>query len=395
MTAASLLVGAPDDFAHASKADLEKARAAIARLKSLPASLDVLAAWDEATGAISDASARASLLRSVHPDAAMREMGERCEQESEALSTGLSLDPEIYRALSAVDASGEDEGTRWYLFRVLRDFRRAGVDKDAPIRARVRALNEELVRIGQEFQRNIRDDVRSIQVGPDGLEGLPPDYVRAHASGTITTDSPDYIPFMMYSRSSSAREQLWKVYRQRAHPRNLEVLDRMLARRHEMARLLRYESWAAYVTEDKMIGSAAAANDFIERIASAAEARARKDYETLLARKRRDDPAAEGIDAWDSEALKERVRAEQLGFDSRSVRPFFEVRRVMDGVLDTTARMFGVEYRRLRDAAVWHDDVTAWEVVERGTAIGRFFLDLFPREGKYKHAAQFKIGRAS
>src|SRR5256884_3135202 len=196
---------------------------------------------------------------------------------------------------------------------------------------------------------------------------------------------------MPYSRSTSAREHLWKVYRQRAHPRNLEVLDGMLARRHEMARLLRYESWAAYVTEDKMIGSAAAANDFIERIASAAEARARKDYETLLARKRRDDPAAEGIDAWDSEALKERVRAEQLGFDSRSVRPFFEVRRVMDGVLDATARMFGVEYRRLPDAAVWHDDVTAWEVVERGTAIGRFFLDLFPREGKYKHAAQFTL----
>ena len=391
MTAAALLSGSPDAFLRGSSDDLQRARAAVSRLKALDPSLQTLRAWDEATGAISDASARASLLRSVHPDPAMRDAGERCEQEAEALATALALDPEVYGPLSRIDASGEDETTRWYLFRVLRDFRRAGVDKDEPTRARVRALNEELVRIGQEFQRNIRDDVRSIQVGPDGLEGLPPDYVRAHASGTITTDSPDYIPFMTYSRSSSAREQLWKVYRQRAHPRNLEVLDRMLARRHEMARLLRYESWAAYVTEDKMIGSAAAANDFIERIASAAEARARKDYETLLARKRRDDPAAEGIDAWDSEALKERVRAEQLGFDSQSVRPFFEVRRVMDGVLDATARMFGVEYRRLPDAAVWHDDVTAWEVVECGTAIGRFFLDLFPREGKYKHAAQFTL----
>ena len=269
MTAAALLSGSPDAFLRGSSDDLQRARAAVSRLKALDPSLQTLRAWDEATGAISDASARASLLRSVHPDPAMRDAGERCEQEAEALATALALDPEVYGPLSRIDASGEDETTRWYLFRVLRDFRRAGVDKDEPTRARVRALNEELVRIGQEFQRNIRDDVRSIQVGPDGLEGLPPDYVRAHASGTITTDSPDYIPFMTYSRSSSAREQLWKVYRQRAHPRNLEVLDRMLARRHEMARLLRYESWAAYVTEDKMIGSAAAANDFIERIASA------------------------------------------------------------------------------------------------------------------------------
>ncbi len=391
MTAASLLSGSREEFVRANGEALVRARAAVNRLKSLPPSLETLRAWDQTTAAISDASARASLLRSVHPDAAMREAGERCEQEAEALSTELALDPEVYAPLSRVDAAAEDEATRWYLFRLLRDFRRAGVDKDAPTRARIRGLNEELVRIGQEFQRNIRDDVRSIEVAPADLEGLPEDYVRAHASGVITTDYPDYIPFMTYSRSSGARERLWKVYRQRAHPKNLEVLDRMLARRHELAGLLGYESWAAYVAEDKMIGSARAAGDFIERIAAAAEARGRKDYETLLARKRRDHPRAESVDPWDSEALKERVRAEQLGFDSLSVRPYFELGRVVDGILETTARMFGVEYRRLTGAQVWHSDVTAWEVIEQGRLVGRFFLDLFPREGKYKHAAQFTL----
>src|SRR3954465_14418012 len=238
MTAASLLSGSREEFARASTQDLARARSAVARLKTLPPSLETLRLWDEATAAISDASARASLLRSVHPDAAMRDAGERCEQEAEALGTALALDPDIYRPLSRVDASGEDEATRWYLFRVLRDFRRAGVDKGDATRARVRALNEELVRIGQEFQRNIRDDVRSIQVTPAELDGLPEDYLRAHAAGTITTDYPDYIPFMTYSRSSAARERLGKIYRQRAHPGNLEVLDRMLARRFELAGLL-------------------------------------------------------------------------------------------------------------------------------------------------------------
>jgi thimet oligopeptidase len=390
MTAASLLSGTRDAFARASSDDLSRARAAMERLKSMPASLQALRAWDEATCAISDASARASLLRSVHPGAEMRDAGERCEQEAEALSIGLALDPGVYASLSAIDAGAEDETTRWYLFRVLRDFRRAGVDKDAATRARVRALNEELVRIGQEFQRNIRDDVRSIQASPADLGGLPADYLRAHGPGTITTDYPDYIPFMTYSRSSAARERLWKVYRQRAHPKNADVLDRMLGRRHDLARLLGYESWAAYVTEDKMIGSARAANDFIERIAAAAEARARRDYQVLLERKRRDEPGADRVDAWDSEALKERVRAEH-GFDSQSVRPYCELGRVMDGIFDTTARMFGIEYRRLADAPVWHADVTAWEVLERGRVIGRFFLDLFPRDGKYKHAAQFTL----
>jgi Zn-dependent oligopeptidase len=390
-TAASLLSGTREAFERASAEDLARARAAVSRLKSLPPSLVSLRAWDQASAALSDASARASLLRSVHPDPEMRDAGERCEQAAEALSTELALDPAIHAPLSRVDASGEDPATRWYLFRVLRDFRRAGVDKDPATRARARALHEELVRIGQEFQRNIRDDVRSIQAVPAELEGLPPDYVRAHESGTITTDYPDYIPFMTYSRSSEARERLWKVYRQRAHPKNLAVLERMLARRWELARLLGYESWAAYVTEDKMIGSARAADDFIERIAAAAEARARSDYQVLLERKQRDDPGAARVEAWDSEAIKERVRAEKLGFDSQSVRPYFELRRVMDGVFETSARMFGVEYRRLPDAPVWHPDVTAWEALEGGRVIGRFLLDLFPREGKYKHAAQFTL----
>ncbi len=390
MSAASLLTGAPQEFARASNEDLDRARGAVARLKSMPPSLASLAAWDEATGAISDASARASLLRSVHPEAAMRDLGEKCEQEAEALATALALDPDVYRPLSQIDASREDEGTRWYLFRVLRDFRRAGVDKDAQTRVRVRDLNEELVRIGQEFQRNIRDDVRQITVSPDELLGLPEDYIAVHGSGVITTDYPDYVPFMTYARSSAARERLWKVYRQRAHPKNLAVLDRMLARRFELARLLGYPSWAAYVTEDKMIGSAQAASGFIEKIADAAEARGRRDYQTLLARKRKDDASAVRVEAWDSEALKERVRAEQLDFDSQSVRPYFDLGRVQQGIFETTARMFGIEYHRI-EAPVWHPDVTAWEAVEQGRVIGRFFLDLFPRDGKYKHAAQFTL----
>src|SRR5690242_15797427 len=115
MTAASLLSGSRDAFVQASAADLARARAAVSRLKTLPSSLESLRAWDEATAAISDASARASLLRSVHPDAAMRDAGERCEQEAEALSTELALDPEVYAPLSRVDAEAEDDATRWYL----------------------------------------------------------------------------------------------------------------------------------------------------------------------------------------------------------------------------------------------------------------------------------------
>src|SRR5207302_7572848 len=132
--------------------------------------------------------------------------------------------------------------------------------------------------VGQELSRDIRDDVRWVDLERGDVEGLPGVYRRARpprADGKvrITTDTPDYVPFLSYAKSSSARERLWRVYRQRAHPRNLDALARMLEKRHELADLLGYPSWSSYVTEDKMIGSAQAAGDFIARISAAAEAR--------------------------------------------------------------------------------------------------------------------------
>jgi thimet oligopeptidase len=399
MTAAELLVGKPEAFEQANQKALQQAEALVAKLKSSPAprtTAVTLAAFDEAMAALSDASSRASVARNAHPASAMRDVAERCEQQVDALATRLSLDRGIYDALRELSVEGEDAPTRFYLQRTLRDFRRAGVDRDEETRKRVQALNEELVRIGQEFSRNIREDVRSIEVDPADLAGLPEDYVRAHPPGangkvSITTDYPDYVPFLSYARCGEARERLWRVYRQRAHPKNLSVLARMLEKRHELATLLGYPSWAAYVTEDKMIGSAQAAADFIARISAAAEKRAAEDYQALLERKRRDDPAAERVEAWDSQVLTEALRKERHGYDAQSVRPYFEMSRVQDGVLEVTARLFGLEYRRATDAPVWHPDVAAYDVLERGEVVGRFYLDLHPRDGKYKHAAQFTL----
>src|SRR5205085_1506737 len=276
MTSAELLVANPETFEATNQRALEQAEALVAKLKSQPSprrTVATLAAFDEAMATLSDASSRASVARNAHPDAAMRDVAERCEQQVDALATRLSLDRGIYDALRELDPTGEDPATRFYLQRTLRDFRRAGVDRDEATRKRVQALNEELVRIGQEFSRNIREDVRSIEVDPADLAGLPEDYVRGHPPGangkvTITTDYPDYVPFLSYARSEAAREKLWRVYRQRAHPKNLSVLARMLEKRYELATLLGYPSWAAYVTEDKMIGSAQAAADFIARISA-------------------------------------------------------------------------------------------------------------------------------
>ncbi len=391
------LTGTPEEFTAGCRRDMERARTEAGRAKATGArdAAATLAAFDAAFAALGEAASRASLARNVHPDPRLRDAAEAAEQEVDALSTELSLDRGLYDALAALDVSGEDPATRHLVTKSLRDFRRAGVDRDATTRARVRALREELVRIGQEFGRNIKDDVRRLELDPAELEGVPEDWRRTHPPGesgkvTVTTDNTDYVPFMTYARSERAREALWRLYRLRGHPRNLDVLSRMLARRAELARVLGYASWAAYVTEDKMIGSAEAAVEFVEKISRAAEARMHRDHDQLLARKRKDVPAAERVEPWDSGYLQERVKAEQYGFDSQSVRPYFEYRRVKEGVLDVTGRLFGISYRRV-DAPVWHADVEGYDVVEDGRLLGRVYLDMHARDGKYKHYAQFTL----
>ncbi len=392
------LCGTPAAFTAGCRRDMERAREEAARARRLGAAggLATLQAFDAAFAALSEAASRASLARNVHPDAALRDAAEAAEQEVDALSTELSLDRGLYDALAGLDVSGADPATRHLLEKSLRDFRRAGVDRDEATRARVRALREELVRIGQEFGRNIKDDVRRLEVEPAELDGLPEDWRRAHPAGaggkvTLTTDNTDYVPFMTYARSAGAREALWRLYRLRGHPVNLDALSRMLSRRAELAGLLGYPTWAAYVTEDKMIGSEAAAAAFVERIARAAGPRMERDHAQLLERKRQEAPGAERVDPWDSAYLQERVKAEQYGFDSQSVRPYLEYRRVKQGVLDVTARVFGIAYRPVADAPVWHPEVEVFDVVEGDALLGRVYLDMHPRDGKYKHYAQFTL----
>jgi len=397
--ASRLLTVAPDVFLDTCRADIEAARVSARRFTASDAARAAEASledYDATFGRLANAASRASLARNVHPDEALRNAASTCESEVDRAVTDLSLDRDLYSTLAALDVSGSDGQTRYFVDRALRDFRRSGVDRDEATRARIKELRDALVTLGQDFGRNVVSDVRTIELDPGELDGLPDDYRRAHPPGengkvTLTTDNTDYQPFMVYATSASARETFWKTYRSRGHPANLLVLDRMLEVRRELAGLLGFDNWADYITGDKMIGSRANAASFIDQIADAAGPRLARDYAQILARKRQDDPSARSAEPWDSSYLQEKVKAEEYDFDSQSVRPYFEYGHVKRGAMDLASRMFGITFRPVPDADVWHPDVEVFDVVEGDRALGRIYLDMFPREDKYKHYAQFTL----
>ena len=402
--ASSLLAGSVNDFTLTCENTLKTAKVKVAELKALPPRSDskTIALYDEVTDLMINMGARAGVAKEVHPDEKFREACEKCEQMLEAYNVELSLDRGLYDALSKVSAESLDPVGAFWMFKTLREFRRSGVDRDEATRTRVKALNEELVKIGQTFGRNIRDDVRSVKLDPKDLDGLPADWMTAHPPGadgkvSVTTNTPDYLPTMIYAKSGKAREALWRAYRERAFPPNVEVLKSLLTKRHELANLLGYKTWAAYVTETKMVKTAEAANEFIEKGRAASLTRAQADMTMLLERKKKDFPGATSVDPWEHQYFEDRVKQESYGLDSQALRTYFEYGNVKKGVMDITSTLFGVRYVKVTDAQVWHVDVETYDIFEGDQLLGRFHLDMHPREGKYKHAAAFglTVGRLS
>ncbi|MBD3916535.1 Zn-dependent oligopeptidase [Nocardioides hwasunensis] len=358
---------------------------------------EVLAAWNCAETAIANADAVA-LWAEVHPDAAVRDRADELSQQVQKYVTELSLDRDLYAVFAGLAAEGLDADATRVLEHTLRDFRRSGVDRDDATRDRLRELSEQGVRLSQDFGRNIRDDVRSIRVAPERLAGLPDDYRAAHEPDddglvTLTTDYPDLVPFMTFGADREARRELTLAANNVAWPANDQVLQDLLAVRRETADLLGYDSWPDYDTEVKMIGSGRAVADFIDRISAAAVDRAGEEVVVLRDRLRVDEPAADTVTTYDSRYYGELVRREQYDVDGQVVRTYFPFEQVRQGLLDVTGRLFGLEWTSVdrADAGTWHDDVASYDVGLEGRHIGRIHLDLHPREGKFKHAAQFDM----
>ena len=362
-----------------------------------PGEPGTLERWNDLHVALANASAVAGLMSQVHPDGGVRDAAEARETELHGFRTELMLDTDVFARLDAVDASALDEGGRRVLEDTLRAFRRSGVDRDEETRARLRSLAERDNDLSQAFSRNIRDGAAETRVPAGALDGLPADYVAEHPvadDGTvaITTGYPDTHPFLAFSTDAAARRAVMTTFLNLGWPANDQVLKDLFAVRDEQARTLGYDGWADFDAEVKMIGSGSAIAEFIDQVTRDATASAERDVAVVTERARQDDPDLDRLDVGSARYYGEVVRREQFEVDGQAVRAYFDFAKVRRGLLDVTGRLFGLTYHDV-DVPVWHDEVAAYDVTldETGERLGRIYLDLHPRPGKYNHAAQFDL----
>ena len=347
-------------------------------------------AYDDAIATLGQAGSECGLLDSVHPSKPLRDKAQQLAQRVAEAATALSLNQEIYKALASVDVNQADEATRHYVERTLLQYRLAGVDKDDATRAKLRELQDKATLLGLTIGRNVQEGALKVEITDlSELEGLPEDFRESRLpdeSGKVvlTTDYPDYLPVMTFATSDDLRRRMFLAYNTRAFPANRELLVELFRTRHAIANLLGFATWADFATADQMIGSAGAMKQFLERLEEATRAGAQREYRIIVDFARSREPGLEAIDAASRGYWLEQYRRKEFAFDSQAVRPYFPYAQVEAGVLATAARLFKVEFRPAADAETWHPSVSVWDVVDGEKRVGRFYLDMHPREGKDK-----------
>ncbi len=348
--------------------------------------------YDRASAELTIAGNQSFLMNALHPDKAVRDKGEAMTQAVQQAATALALNHEVYQALLEVDVSKADAATQHLMERTLLQYRLAGVDQDEAIRNRVRELQNKQTTLTLQFARNIQEHVNTVPVKDvSELAGLPEDYIarvskNKSADGTITlsTDQPDYGPVMTFARNADLRHRMFLAYATRAYPVNKQVLMELLEVRQEIATTLGYKTWADLSIADKMMGSVGRLSVFLQELDETSKAGAEKEYAMVLANAQKQEPGLKTIDMAGSAYWNEQFRRAAFEFDSQSVRPYFPYDRVQQGVLDTAAKLFHVEFKQAQDMETWDPSVTVWEVIDGGKRVGRFYLDMHPREGKDK-----------
>ena len=378
----------PDALESWVQSRIDRHRQAIDRLlaENVPHTTEnTLRGYDDAVFELAAAGSQVGLLHSVHPDKSIRDTAEAQAQKISQVGVELALNQKVYQALTEVCVDETDPAGRHYLERTLLQYRLAGVDKDEPTRARLKELQDKATLLSLTFSRNVQEGGNTVTIeDPIELEGLPPDFLESHQPAndgkiTLTTDFPDFLSVMTFARSHELRLHMFLAYNTRAYPQNKQILLDLLAIRKEIAQLLGFSNWADLATADQMMESASNMQTFLDELDLASKAGAEKEYSMLL-----DFSKQEQIDSASRAYWLEQYRRSAFAFDSQSVRPYFPYDRIEQGVLSTATRLFQVEFRPAPNAETWHPDVVTYDVYDRGDHMGRFYLDMHPREGKDK-----------
>jgi thimet oligopeptidase len=343
------------------------------------------------------------LVQQTNQDAAMRDAAEKAIKLFQDWAVGIDYREDVYKAVKAyADTKPKLEGEDALLLEhTMRDYRRAGLALPPEKRAEVEKLRKELAQLETDFQANIVAVKAPVTFTKAELEGVPDSVLQSRGVKTgddtytiLANVTFQYNTVEETAKNEATRRHLYDVRFNLARDKNVPLLNDILAHRNQIALKLGYKSWDDFQTEIKMAKSGAAAKTFIHDLiggiqpkfdAEVAELRKLKVAETK-------DPNAI-ISIWDWRYYQTQLKKEKYTIDPEALRVYFPFQHVLQGMFDIYQNIFGLKFTKIIPPDKWIDDLQLYMVTDAasGQPLGMFYLDMFPREGKFNHFAEFGI----
>lgn len=281
---------------------------------------------------------------------------------------------------------------------MLIGFKNSGMDLNDADLEKFKALNKEKAEYIIKFDKNIQEYKDPLAVTKEQLQGLGEDYIQKLSKTDdgkylVTLDYPDYVPFMQNADDEQARKELEFKFNRRGGQENVELLEKTLTLRREIARLLGYKNHAELRLEDRMAKNPKTVMAFLKDLQKKLKPLGKKEDKEMIAYKNsKTGKNSRTLYSWESGYWSNKFRKENLELDSEKIKEYFPSQVVIDGMLDLFGGVFGITFEPV-DIPVWHPDVKAFKIKDKasGELVAYFYMDLYPREGKYKHAACFGL----
>ena len=335
----------------------------------------------------------------VSDNAEVRKAAQELELRISQYAVDIFTREDIFSALNEYAALGEKIGEveSRLLSKTLLDFKKNGLGLEPRKKNKVKKLLKELIGLELQFSKNLREVNDSLPLTLEELKGLPEDFVNRLKKTTdgkyiVTMNYPDYVPFMDNAESDGARKRLEAMFNNRCASGNVKLMEDAIALRRKIAKLIGYPNFADYMLDDRMAKNSATVIDFLERTWARLKKKGRKELRqrAKLKNKRTGGPD-KVLNSWEWRYYNNQLKKEKYALDHEKIKEYFPLETVIKGMFEIFGRVFAVKFEPA-ELPVWHKDARAYEVKNAdGSTAAYFYFDLFPREGKYKHAACFGL----
>jgi len=334
---------------------------------------------------------------STNPD--VRASADKCETAVEKLFVDIFMREDLYQLVKAAKGKQKLEPRDERLLdEYLTDFKRNGLELPADKRKIFADKKKELVGIESEFSKNLVEWKDFLEVTAADLDGLDKAYIdglEKTDKGTykITMSYPHYFPFMSEGKSASIRQQLQKKFDNRGGEKNKDLLERAIRLRHELAQMLGYKTHAHFVLEKRMAKDPETVKKFLARLSAKLKPKGKADLAALLKLKQDElkDPKIKEVYSYDWRYYENLLKKIKHNVDQQKIKEYFPLDVVLKGMLEIYETLLGVKFEQEVNAVTWHESVSCYQVKKDGKLVSKFFMDLFPRDGKYGHAAAFTL----